>query len=66
MDKVINLGYSDFINNRWKWDYIVIINFLIKDGFLVLYISLRNLEIIMDESKKSLHYVYQDSSFSNS
>ena len=60
-------GYTIFINDNWKWDYGGILTFLSKNGDKALPIfPENNLAIIRDESKRSFHFVSQQTNYSNS
>ena len=60
-------GYTIFINKNWKWDYGGILNFVSVDGEIALPIfPENNLAIIRDESKKSFHFVSEQTSYSKS
>ena len=59
-------GYTIFINDGWKWDFGGILNFVSQYGDLAFPIFPEdNLGIIRDESKKSFHFVSQQTSYSN-
>ena len=60
-------GYTIFINENWKWDYGGILNFVSIEGDIALPIfPENNLAIIRDESKKSFHFVSEQTSYSKS
>lgn len=60
-------GYTIFINNNWKWDYGGILNFVSIDGDMALPVfPENNLAIIRDETKKSFHFVSEQTSYSKS
>ena len=60
-------GYTIFINKNWKWDYGGILNFVSVEGDIALPIfPENNLAIIRDESKKSFHFVSEQTSYSKS
>ena len=60
-------GYTIFINDGWKWDYGGILNFVNEEGDIALPIFPEdNLAIIRDESKRSFHYVSQQTKYSSS
>lgn len=60
-------GFTIFINDGWRWDYGGILNFVSLDGEKALPIFPEdNMAIIRDESKKSFHYVSQQTSYSHS
>lgn len=59
-------GYTIFINDGWKWDFGGILSFVSQYGDIALPIFPdNNLGIIRDESKKSFHFVSQQTSYSN-
>ena len=60
-------GYTIFINEGWKWDFGGILSFVSQGGDTALPIFPEdNLAIIRDESKKSFHFVSQQTAYSNS
>ena len=60
-------GYTIFINNNWKWDYGGILNFVSVEGDMALPIfPENNLAVIRDESKKSFHFVSEQTHYSKS
>lgn len=60
-------GYTIFINNGWKWDFGGILSFVSQNGDIALPIfPENNFGIIRDESKKSFHFVSQQTKYSNS
>ena len=57
-------GYTIFINDGWKWDYGGILSFISNYGDTSLPIfPENNLGIIRDESKKSFHFVSQQTDY---
>ena len=60
-------GFTIFINDGWRWDYGGILNFVSINGEKACPIFPEdNMAIIRDESKKSFHYVDQQTTYSNS
>ena len=57
-------GYTIFINNNWKWDYGGILNFVRCQDMALPVFPENNLAIIRDESKKSFHFVSEQTSYS--